>query len=168
MIIRKEKKEDYNKIKELVYNSFKMAKHSDGKEHILVEKLRSGYSYINELSLVAEIDGNIVGYIMFTKAYVDKYEVLVLAPLAVSEDFQKKGIGSKLVIKAHKIAKDLGYKYSFVLGDPLYYSKFNYIKACNIGVIAPFEVPCENFMVCCLGNNEGIKGVLKYAKEFGI
>lgn len=71
MIIRREVSEDYNTIYSLVKTAFSLSEHSDGNEQNLVNSLRKSDSFIPELSLVAEIDGALVGHIMFTKAYIN-------------------------------------------------------------------------------------------------
>lgn len=116
-MIRQEKYEDYKRISEMVEKSFKCAEHSDGNEHILIQKLRKSDNYIPKLSLVYEENDTILGFIMFTKAKVGEDIVLALAPLAVDINNQNKGIGSKLVLKSHCIAKNLGYNTIVVLGD---------------------------------------------------
>lgn len=99
MIIRKEEICDFKKIYSLVKIAFESAEHSDGNEHELVNKLRKGKSFIPELSLVCEIDGKIVGHIMFTKAEINGNTVLVLAPLSVLPENQNLP-ASKFGIKA--------------------------------------------------------------------
>ena len=131
--------------------------------------LRNSDSFIPELSLVAVKDNKIVGYILFTKIKIENHEEIALAPLAVLPEYQKQGIGSKLIEEGHKIAKKLGYHYSIVLGSENYYPKFGYIPAIQYGIQAPFEVQNENFMAVKLNEtNTEIKGVVQYAKEFGI
>ena len=167
--IRQENEKDYNQIYNVVKTAFEKAEHSDGNEQDLVVDLRNGNGYIPELSLVAELDGKIVGYIMFTKILISENEEIALAPLAVLPEYQKQGIGSKLIEHGHKIAKDLGYHYSVVLGSEKYYPKFGYIPAINYGIKPPFDVPSDNFMAIKLNkNNTVIKGIVRYSKEFGI
>ena len=67
MQIRKEREEDYPQIYEMIKNAFKTAEYSDGNEQDLVEKLRKSSAYINDLTLVCVENGEIVGFIMFTK-----------------------------------------------------------------------------------------------------
>ena len=73
-------------------------------------------SFIPKLSLVAIEDEKIVGYILFTKAFVNSIEVLALAPLSVLPKYQNRGIGLSLIKEGHRIAHELGYRYSVVLG----------------------------------------------------
>ena len=104
-----------------------------------------------------------------SKIKIENYEEIALAPLAVLPEYQKQGIGSMLIEQGHKIAKKLGYHYSIVLGSENYYPKFGYIPAIQYGIQAPFDVANENFMALKLNATDTeIKGVVQYAKEFGI
>ena len=102
----------------LKQDTFKHAEHTDGDEHNLVERLRKSDAFIPELSLVASADNKIVGHILFTKIKVGKTTQLALAPLTVSQQFQKQGIGSLLVKTGHNIAKTMEFEYSILLGNP--------------------------------------------------
>lgn len=169
MLIRKEEPKDYEIIYSLVKDAFDSAEHSDGNEQDLVNALRKGDAFIPELSLVAETDGKIVGHIMFTKAKVAGNTVLVLAPLSVLPEYQRKGIGTALIKEGHKIANELGYEYSVVLGSEKYYPRAGYLPADNFGIKPSFDVPNENFMACKIKEGASdIHGIIKYAEEFGI
>ncbi len=169
MLIRKEEPRDYETIYYVVNDAFHSAEHADGNEQDLVNALRKGEAFIPELSLVAEIDGKIVGHIMFTKATVGENTVLALAPLSVLPEYQRKGIGISLIKTGHKIASELGYGYSIVLGSQNYYPKAGYLPAYRFGIKPPFDVPDENFMACKIKENTSdIHGMIKYAEEFGI
>ncbi len=169
MLIRKEEPKDYKIIYSVVKDAFDSAEFSDGNEQNLVNELRKGEAFIPDLSLVAEIEGKIVGHIMFTKATVGENTVLVLAPLSVLPEYQRKGIGLSLIKEGHKIANRLGYEYSIVLGSQSYYSKTGYLPADKFGIKPSFDVSSENFMACKIKKDASdIHGIIKYAKEFGI
>ena len=167
--IRQENKNDYDEVYNVVKKAFETAEHSDGNEQDLVSQLRTSDAFIPELSLVAIKDNRIVGYILFTKIKIGKSEELALAPLAVLPEYQRQGIGSELIEQGRTIAKKLGYHYVVVLGSEKYYPRFGYVSAIKFGISAPFNVPSENFMAKKLKDtNKEIKGIVKYAKEFGI
>ena len=167
--IRQENKKDYAEVYNVIKKAFMSAEHCDGNEQDLVVNLRESNNFIPELSLVAIDDNKIVGYILFTKIRIGKYEELALAPLAVLPEYQKQGIGKKLIEEGHKKAKKLGYHYSIVLGSERYYPKLGYVPACQYGIKAPFEVPNENYMAIKLNDTDvEITGIVEYAKEFGI
>ena len=167
--IRQENKKDYDEVYNVVKTAFETAEHSDGNEQDLVVELRKSKNFIPELSLVAVNDNKIVGYILFTKINIGKYEELALAPLAVLPKYQRQGIGKRLIEKGHRIARKLGFHYSVVLGSEKYYPKLGYVPASQYGIKAPFEVADENFMAIKLKDtNLKISGTVEYAKEFGI
>ena len=169
MVVRKETAKDHDMIYWVVKNAFASAAHADGNEHDLVNALRKGEAYIPQLSLVAEMDNGIVGHIMFTKADVGDAPVLALAPLSVLPEYQGQGVGTALIQEGHRIAKELGYGYSIVLGSETYYPRMGYLPADTLGIRAPFDVPRDNFMVCkLLETAPAIHGTVRYAKEFGI
>lgn len=169
MLIRKEESSDYKTIYFVIKDAFGSAEHADGNEQDLVNALRKGKAFIPDLSLVAEIDGRIVGHILFTKAKVKDNTVLALAPLSVLPQYQRQGIGTALIKEGHRIAKASGYKYSIVLGSENYYPRTGYVPADTFGIYPPFDVPRENFMAYKLDENApDIHGTIEYAQEFGI
>ncbi len=168
-MIRQATEKDYLNVYTVVKTAFAGAKHADGNEQDLVNALRKGDAFIPELSLVYEVDGKIVGHIMFTKATVGTTTVLALAPLSVLPEYQRQGIGLNLISVGHEIAKGLGYEYSVVLGNEKYYPKAGYAPADTFGILPPFDVPRENFMACKLWDTAtAMHDTMKYAKEFGI
>ena len=91
MILRQELPKDYETVHHLIADSFATAEHSDGNEADLVAALRTGPSFVPALSRVAEVQGEIVGHILLTKAHVGSTTVLALAPLSVKPQFQRQG-----------------------------------------------------------------------------
>ena len=167
--IRREEVRDYDVVYLLVKRAFESAEMSDGNEQELVRVLRNSKAFIPELSLVAEMDGKIVGHILFTKAMVGDEVVLALAPLSVLPEYQGIGIGTALIKEGHRIAEDLGYSYSVVLGSETYYPRTGYLRANQYGIEPPFDVPSENFMAYkIMKDAPKIQGMMRYAKEFGI
>ncbi len=169
MEIRQEQADDYNTVFHVITEAFSHAEHSDGNEQELVTLLRDTPSFIPELSLVAEENGKIVGHILFTKITIGETIGLALAPLSVLPSYQRRGIGLALICEGHRIARQLGYHYSIVLGSPAYYSRAGYLPASLYGIKAPFEVQDEYYMAFKLQDHAPqIKGMVKYDSAFGI
>ena len=166
--IREELEKDYEVVERLTEEAFKNAVHSDGTEHLLVNRLRKSDDFIKELSLVAEDNGKVIAHLMLTKAKINNgdmsVETLALAPVSVIPEYQGKGIGSKLI----NVARRLGYKSVIVLGHDKYYPKFGFVPASKYGIKAPFDVPDEAFMVKELNDGSliGVSGIVEYTKEF--
>ena len=92
----------------------------------LVDALRQSWAWVDDLSLVADEDGEVVGHVLLTKAMLDAPErlvdVLVLSPLSVRPDRQRSGIGTALVRAAGVAAEAHGAPLLFLEGDPAYYA----------------------------------------------
>lgn len=172
LTIREELTTDYTRVENTTQEAFKTAKHTDHTEHLLVKRLRTGTSFIKELSLVAEIDNEIIGSLLLTKAKIinetAEYETLALAPVSIIPQFQDKGIGSTLISIALEKATNLGFSSVIILGHPEYYPRFGFVPCSKFGIKAPFEVPDEAFMAKELQPNslKNITGTVTYAKEF--
>lgn len=168
--LRQENKNDFESVFHLIEKAFEKEEYSDHKEQFLVERLRKSEAFIPELSIVAESEGKIVGHILFTKLKVvndaDSFESLALAPVSVLPEFQGKGIGAKLILYGHEIAKELGCKSVILLGH--YYPRFGYELCEKYNIKMPFDVPAENCMAIALTENglKGISGEVVYPKEF--
>ncbi|MFG4001634.1 GNAT family N-acetyltransferase [Flavobacterium aquidurense] len=170
--LRQESENDYESVFQLIEKAFEKEEYSDHKEQFLVERLRKSDAFIPELSIVAEVDNKIVGHILLTKLEIKNesksFESLALAPVSVLPEFQRKGIGSKLIVHAHKVAKELGYKSVVVLGHQDYYPKFGYELTNKYAIEMPFDVPAENCMLIALTENglSGVSGKVIYPSAF--
>lgn len=166
LLIRQARIEDSEAIVEVVRLAFETAEMTDHDEHHLVERLRKSEAFVPELSLVAELEDELIGHILFTKVKVGEEVALALAPLSVLPEYQDQGVGARLIERGHQVAENLGFSSSIVLGHPTYYPKFGYLPASDQGIQAPFEVPDEAFMVKAFVENLHIAGTVEYSAAF--
>jgi len=167
--IRQEKKDDRSSVYEV--NEISFGRDSEAK---LVDALRKNKeAFIPGLSIIAIVDNEIVGHILFTKIEIinnrgEAHESLALAPMAVKPGYQKKGIGGQLIQSGLEKAKALGYTSVIVVGHEHYYPRFGFVPAEKWNIKAPFEVPAIVFMGMELVKDglKGIEGTVKYPKEF--
>lgn len=163
--IRKESKNDYSEIYNLIETAFQTARVKDGTEQDFATDLRNGGCYINELALVAETDGKIIGHIMSTDTYVTmsgeaKFPALMIAPLSVALEYRDHGIGGALLRRSFEIAREMGYQAMFLCGDPNYYSRFGFRPIGDFGIThasipAPYVMGYE-LIPATLNNISGI------------
>jgi len=170
--LRQENEKDHKSVFQLIEKAFVHEEYSDHKEQFLVERLRKSDAFIPELSIVAELENKIVGHILLTKLEIkndlESFQSLALAPVSVLPEFQGKGIGSKLIMHSHKVAKDLGYKSIILLGHQDYYPRFGYELCEKYNIEMPFDVPAVNCMVVALVENglAGVSGKVVYPPAF--
>jgi putative acetyltransferase len=96
------------------------------------------------LSLLAYIEGQPAGHILFTKAVISEaptVRVSLLAPLAVVPKFQRQGIGGALIKKGLSLLSKQGVDLVFVLGHPAYYPRHGFTPAGRLGFEAPYPIP---------------------------
>ncbi|MGI9220891.1 MAG: GNAT family N-acetyltransferase [Woeseiaceae bacterium] len=142
----------------------------DGKaEARLVDGLRQNAEPI--VSLVAEDDENIVGHILFSPvSHSDDADLKLmgLAPMAVSPERQKQGIGSRLIEAGLEHCRVMGVAAVVVLGHPNYYPRFGFTSSSKFGIASEYDVPEEVFMVLELqeGALGGKPGRVHYHREF--
>lgn len=165
--IRQEIANDYPAVYNIHTNAF-----GRKAEACLTDRLRLSDVFIPELSLVAVSQNKVIGHILFTKAKIEnlgeEVETLILAPISINPDHQKKGIGSRLIKEGIEIARRLEFCSIIVLGDANYYPRFGFKPTFNWNIKAPFNVPPKAFMALEIYENSlsGIKGVVRLSEEF--
>ena len=124
------------------------------------------------ISLVAVDGERLVGHILFTPVTIrapDRVrDAAGLAPMAVDPDYQRRGIGSRLVTRGLELCRASGYRSVVVLGHPTYYPRFGFVPARLHGIRFELDVPDDAFMVLELepGALDGCAGVARYVREF--
>jgi putative acetyltransferase len=136
----------------------------------LVDALAAGPA---RLSLVAQSDtGDIVGHVMLSRGWLDAerelVDVLVLSPLSVDPDFQRRGIGGRLVRAALAGAESRGAPAVFLEGWWHYYSRFGFEPGEKYGFTAPSQrIPAPAFQVVLLAPwQDWMTGQLVYPDAF--
>jgi putative acetyltransferase len=126
MIIRPETPRDLEAIREVNVVAFADHPFSRQTEHLIVEALRAADAL--EQSLVAEIDGEVVGHIAFSAAGIGTASSgwFLLGPVAVLPDHQGNGIGSALVETGLDTLRSGGARGCTLVGDPAFYGRFGF------------------------------------------
>jgi len=139
-------------------------------EACLVDVLRAAGALT--ISLVAEQGGAVVGHIAFSPVEIvgvrGSTKGLALAPVAVMPGHQRGGIGSQLIEAGLAEARRQGWELVIVLGHHDFYPRFGFVAAKPHGILCPFEVPDEAFMVLALQPDvlSKYQGVVKYHTAF--
>ena len=159
--IRKERLSDIAAIRDLNRRAFEQDQEAN-----IVDALRSnGAAW---LSLVARLNDQVVGHIMYSPRAVDQVTGAGLGPMAVLPEHQRQGVGSKLVEAGNRQLKDTGCPFIVVVGHADYYPRFGFRPASAQGITCEWEVPDDVFMLLVLDPNKmrGVSGLAKYRHEF--
>ncbi len=172
IIIREEKESDWYETEYVTKKAFWNLHVPGCNEHYLVHILRSSDDYIPELSRVAELDGKVVGTIMYTKAYVldgdKRTDVITFGPLCIDPEYQKKGIGGELLENTMQLAREKGYRAIIIFGEPEYYPRHGF-KPCDcFNITTKDGKNFDAFMGIELvpGGLDGVKGKFYESKAF--
>lgn len=137
--IRNEKENDYKIVEDITRKAFYNMYVPGCVEHYLVHIMRQHEDFIPELDFVIELDGQIIGNIMYTKSrLVDENgtekETLTFGPVSIDPAYQKKGYGKMLMKHSFEQAASLGYDVIVIFGSPANYvsSGFKSCKKYNI------------------------------------
>ncbi len=138
-----------------------------GGEVWLVGALRADVGWIPALSLVAEVDGAVVGHVVCTRASVGGSPALGLGPLSVLPSHQRVGVGKALMHAVLGAADALGEPLVVLLGDPAYYSRFGFRLASDLGITPPVEDWAPYFQARTLtAYTPSLTGPFAYADPF--
>lgn len=140
--LRLETPDDYYAVEELTREAFWGTSSTTCDEHYLVHLLRDISAFVPELDYVAEMDGKLVGNIMYSKAKVIdrdgvEHEVLTFGPLSVLPECWSSGVGSALMTYTITEAKNLGYRAIIFYGHPDYYPRFGFRSAKAFNITTP-------------------------------
>ena len=171
MELREERPGDRESVRNLQYQAFGGDSHGLDVTR-LIDALRELVTPASGLSLVAELDGQVIGHVMFTRSLLDaprrQVAVQVLSPLAVRPGYQQGGIGSALVRYGLEVLAGRAVPLVFLEGDPAYYSRFGFVPGASLNFRKPSpRIPDAGFQVVQLPAYEPwMTGPLVYAEPF--
>ena len=139
--IRNEKETDYKLVEDITRKAFYNMYIPGCVEHYLVHIMRGHEDFIPELDFVLELDGKVIGNIMYTKAELtdeegSKKEIVTFGPVSVLPEYQRNGYGKMLIEHSLNRAAELGYEAVVIFGSPSNYvsSGFKCCKKYNVCV----------------------------------
>jgi putative acetyltransferase len=159
--IREEHPNDLAAIREVHARAFGQDREAD-----IVDALRANNGVL--LSLVAVVDGGVVGHVLYSPASLGRVGGAALAPMAVVPEHQRRGIGRALIERGNRQIQQAGHAFIVVVGHPEYYPRFGFRPASAHGISCEWDVPHNAFMVLPLdvSRMKGTSGIAKYRPEF--
>lgn len=156
LTIRNEAENDYAAVEKITRDAFYNQYIPGCTEHYLVHIMRSHEDFIPELDLVAELGGEIIGNIMYTKASLTdesgvKKDILTFGPICVKPAYQRKGYGKMLMAHSFEKARELGYDVIVIFGSPANYVSSGFIS-------------CKKYNICLEGDKYPTSMLVKELK----
>ncbi|WP_457966284.1 GNAT family N-acetyltransferase [Arthrobacter sp. D1-29] len=173
LVLRNETADDREKILALTAEAFAISPATGlpaKGEPVEVEVLRQLFvceEYLPEFSIVALLDGEVVGHVISTRGWVGEHELLGLGPIGVTPRLQRHGVGSALMNETIARANAAGESGIALLGSTEYYPRFGFVPATSLGVLPPEEVWADSFQLLPLALwPGGVHGTFRYAAPF--
>ena len=165
IVIREEQPEDRSAIRIVNEAAFGCLDEAD-----LVESLRTEGVVL--LSLIAEVEGRVAGHILFSRMSIEtpagSVAAASLAPMSVLPDFQRRGLGSKLIEEGLSRLRNRGEAIVIVLGHKDYYPRFGFSVAGTRDLESPFPPDAYMALELSAGALKGVRGRVKYPAAFGL
>ena len=135
IMIRSVKETDYSVVEEITRKAFYNIYVPGATEHYLVHIMRQHEDFIPELDFVIELDGRVIGNIMYTKARLideagTEKEILTFGPVSIDPEYQRAGYGKLLLEHSFEQAARLGYDVIVIFGSPMNYVSRGF-KSCK-------------------------------------
>ncbi|MCO7123978.1 N-acetyltransferase [Ihubacter massiliensis] len=123
MVIRNEEKKDYQEVESITRKAFYNLYVPGCTEHYLVHIMREHEDFVRELDFVIEVDGRVIGNIMYTKARLidetkKEKQILTFGPVSILPEYQRMGYGKMLIEHSFEKAMALGYDAVVIFGNP--------------------------------------------------
>ena len=139
IVLRLERPEDHHAVEELTREAFWKCIRRFLRRTPACSQATQVPGFVPELDYVAEVDGRIVGNIMYTRARIEDtsgeaHEVLTFGPLSVLPEYQNRGIGKALMRHTFEEARKLGWHAIVIFGHPDYYPRIGFRRASEFGL----------------------------------
>lgn len=133
LIIRNEEIRDYEIVENITRNAFYNLYVPGCIEHYLVRTMRGHNDFIHELDFVLELDGTVIGNIMYTKATLtddngNEKNILTFGPLCIEPKYQRRGYGKLLIQHSFDKAAAMGYDTVVIFGSPSNYVSSGFVS----------------------------------------
>ena len=168
VIIRNENKEDYRKVENLTREAFWNVYRPGCMEHYVLHCYRSDPAFVPELDFVMELNGELIGQIIYVRSEIDcddgrKLPIFTFGPMGIAPKYKRQGYGKCLLDYSMEKAKETGAGALVITGNILFYGKSGFVSAKTKGVRYADDPEADYLLVKELipGFLDGISGTYK-------
>ena len=137
--IRTEQPRDFKTVENLTREAFWNVYRPGCTEHYVLHCYRGEPDFVPELSLVLEVDGEIIGHVMYAWSHIDaddgrKIRMMTFGPISIRPDYKRKGYGKTLLDHSMRIATEMGAGCLLICGNIAFYGKSGFVVASTRGI----------------------------------
>ncbi|MDY3862662.1 MAG: N-acetyltransferase, partial [Eubacteriales bacterium] len=167
-IIRREGEADYRRTEELTRESFWNVYRPGCTEHYVLHCYRSDPAFVQELDLVMERDGEMIGQVIYVRSEIrcdngQSVPIMTFGPICIAPASQRRGYGKRLLDHSMELAKEMGAGALAVTGNILFYGKSGFVPAKTKGIRYADDPDADYFLIRELtpGFLDGISGTYR-------
>lgn len=164
---RNETPADYWAVENLTREAFWNVYKPGCDEHFVLHNFRSRSDFVQELDIIMEENGVLVGHVMFVRTEIKlnngkNLPIMTFGPISIAPDFKRKGYGTILLRQAMQKAKEMGCGALAITGNIGFYGKSGFVVAKTKGVFYHADPDADYFLI-----KELVPGFLDQVKEAG-
>ena len=152
LIIRRETKQDYRAVENLVRESFWNVYRPGCTEHYVLHCLRDDPAFVPELDLVMELDGELIGQVVYVRSHIlcsdgKELPILTFGPIGIAPKYKRQGYGKRLLDASLAMARELGAGATAITGNIDFYGKSGFLSAKGKGICYADDPEGDYFLI---------------------
>lgn len=166
--IRPETKDDYRNVENLTRESFWNVYRPGCQEHYVLHCYRKDPAFVPELDLVMEVDGKLIGQVMYVRSEIQCDDgrilpIMTFGPICIAPEYKRQGYGKRLLDGSMEKAKKMGANALAITGNIDFYGKSGFVPAKTKGVRYADDPEADYFLIKELtpGFLDGISGTYR-------
>lgn len=168
IIIRHETKDDYRNVENLTRESFWDVYRPGCTEHYVLHCYRNDPAFVPELDFIMELDGKLIGQIIFVRSEIDcddghKLPIMTFGPIGIAPEYKRRGYGKRLLDWSMEKARKMGAGALAITGNILFYGKSGFVPAKTKNIRYADDPDADYFLIKELipGFLNGVSGSYK-------
>lgn len=168
IIIRHETKDDYRNVENLTRESFWNVYRPGCTEHYVLHCYRNDPAFVPELDFIMELDGKLIGQIIFVRSEIDcddghKLPIMTFGPIGIAPEYKRQGYGKRLLDWSMERARKMGAGALAITGNILFYGKSGFVPAKTKNIRYADDPDADYFLIKELtpGFLNGVSGSYK-------
>ena len=137
--IRPETESDNRAVENLTREAFWTVYRPGCMEHYVLHCFRTDPAFVPELDLVMELDGTLIGHIMYARSEIACSDgralpIMTFGPISIAPEYKRQGYGKCLLDYSMEKAKEMGAGALAITGNILFYGKSGFVPAKSKGI----------------------------------
>lgn len=168
IIIRHETKDDYRNVENLTRESFWNVYRPGCMEHYVLHCYRNDPAFVPELDFIMELDGKLIGQIIFVRSEIDcddghRLPIMTFGPIGIAPEYKRRGYGKRLLDYSMEKARKRGAGALAITGNILFYGKSGFVPAKTKNIRYADDPDADYFLIKELipGFLNGVSGSYK-------